>query len=191
MRMVPRRVVCYYKFNAKSWWKKMREGGFSIWNGSIHLPFLLVSKCAQSRRRRKKTQRNESWAQSRRVVSYRATQWRIFYSWSVSSGYTEPLFIAFIREDMKELFYAPVNSHFCSQCLLQEGKLFIWQSFTHAPFFSVIQDESTCVITDNIFHSLSVVFYCCCVSLSVKRTALERHHCLDLRCQWRRGRIED
>lgn len=55
MRIVPRRVVCYYKFNVKSWSKKMREGGFGIWNGSIHLPFLLVSKCAQRRREKKKT----------------------------------------------------------------------------------------------------------------------------------------
>lgn len=190
MRMVPRRVVCYYKFNAKSWWKKMREGGFSIWNGSIHLPFLLVSKCAQSRRWRKK-QRNESWAQRGGIISYWPTRWRIFYPWSVPSGYTEPLFIAFIGEDMKELSYAPMNSHFCSQCLLWEGKLnLFFDTHLHMHLFSpcVIRDERTCVITDNIFQSLSVFFYCCCVSLSVKRTALERHHCLDLRCQWRRGR---
>lgn len=30
MRIVPRRVVCYYKFNVKSGSKKMREGGLDI-----------------------------------------------------------------------------------------------------------------------------------------------------------------
>lgn len=35
----------------------------------------------------KKPQRNESWAQRGRIISYRATQWRIFHSWSVPSGY--------------------------------------------------------------------------------------------------------
>lgn len=63
----------------------------------------------------KKPQRNERWAQRGRIISYRATQWRIFHSWSVPGGYTEPLFIAFIGEDMKELSSAPVNSHFCCQ----------------------------------------------------------------------------
>lgn len=77
---------------------------------------------------------------------------------------------------------------------LREGKLnLVFDSHLQMCLFSpcIIQDESWCVITDNIFHSLSVFFYCCCVSLSVKRTTLERHHCLDLRCQWRRGRSED
>lgn len=83
-----------------------------------------------------KKQRNESWAQRGRIISYWPTRWRIFYPWSVPSGYTEPLFIAFIGEDMKELSYAPVNSHFCSQCLLREGKLnLFFDSHLHMHLF--------------------------------------------------------
>lgn len=52
MRIMPCRVVCYYKFNVKSGSKKMREGGLGIWNGSIHLLFLLVSKCAGRKKAR-------------------------------------------------------------------------------------------------------------------------------------------
>lgn len=70
MRVVPCRVVCYYNFNVKSWSKKMREGSLGIWNGSIHLPFLLVSKCAQ---RKRKKQGVESWSWRKGIILYQTT----------------------------------------------------------------------------------------------------------------------
>lgn len=71
----------------------------------------------------------------------------------------------------------------------QKKTLFIFDICHLQMHFSscIICKESTCVIMDKVFHSLSVFFYCCYVSVSVKRTTLERDHCPGLRCQWRRG----
>lgn len=85
--------------------------------------------------------------------------------------------------------FRPVASCFCSQHSFSEGKtLFIFDSHLQMHFsLCVICDESPCVITDKVFHSLSVFLHCCYVSVSVKRTTPERGHCSGSRCQWRRG----
>ena len=133
MRIVPCRVVCYYKFNVKSGSKKMREGGLGIWNGSIHLPFLLVSKCAQ---RKRKKQGEKSWSRRRGIILYQTTRWSLFhplvwYKWLSSASV-----IAFISEDMEDWSYVPVASHSCSQSsFLEENSIYFWQSFTDALLF--------------------------------------------------------
>lgn len=76
MRIVPCRVVCYYRFNVKSGSKEMREGGLGIWNGSIHLPFLLVSKCAQ---RKGKKHSEKSWSRRREIILYQTTRLSLFH----------------------------------------------------------------------------------------------------------------
>lgn len=91
MRIVPCRVVCYYKFNVKSWSKKMREGGLGIWNGSIHLPFLLVSKCAQ--RKRKKSKARKADPEEEESFYTRPQGEAYFTLWSGTSGYPRLLFI--------------------------------------------------------------------------------------------------
>lgn len=48
----------------------------------------------------------------------------------------------------------------------------------------IICKESTCVITDKVFHSLRVFIYCCYVT---KKVSPERGHCSGLRCQRRQG----
>lgn len=127
IRIVPCRVVCYYKFNVKSGSKKMREGGFSIWNGSIHLPFLLVSKCAQ---RRGKSKARKADLEEEKSFYTRPHSEAYSTLWSGSSGYPGLLFIAFISEDV------PVASQFCSQSsVLEENSIYFWQSFTDALFF--------------------------------------------------------
>lgn len=110
-----------------------------------------------------------------------------FTLWSGTSGNSGLLFIAIISGDMEDWSYAPMASHVCSpNSFSEENSIYFWQSFTD--FSScIICEESTCVIMDKVFHCLSVFFHCCHVSVSVKKTTLERDHCSDSRCQWRRG----
>lgn len=114
VRSVPRRVACYYKFNVKSGSKKMREGGFSMWNGNIHLPFLLVSKCAQregkSRVRKADPEEEKSFYTRTHCEAYFTPQ-------TGTTGYPRLLFIAFITEDMEDWSHLSVASLFCSPLL--------------------------------------------------------------------------
>ena len=110
--------------------------------------------------------------------------------WSGATGYHRLLFIAFISEDMEDQS-VPVASHFCLRLFLR-GKLFILDSHLQMHLSScIIREEITCMIMDKVFHSLSVFLYCCCVSVSVKRTNLERDHCSGSRCQGRQGHSWD
>lgn len=47
--------------------------------------------------------------------------------------------------------------------------------------------KASCVITDKVFHSLSVSVHCGRVGMSAERTTPERGHCSAARCQRRRG----
>ena len=89
----------------------MREGCLGIWNGSIHLPFLLVSKCAlrtrKSKARKADLREEESF--------YTRTHGEAHFTLcSSTSGYPRPLFIAFIGENVEEQSYVPLVSHFYS-----------------------------------------------------------------------------
>lgn len=134
MRIVPCRVVCYYKFNVKSGSKKMREGGLGIWNGSIHLPFLLVSKCAQ---RKGKSKARKADLEEEKSFYTRTHGEAYFTLWSGTTGDPRLLFIAFISEDMEDRSYVPGASHFCLTELffLEENSIYFRQSFTDALFF--------------------------------------------------------
>lgn len=173
-------------------WEK--EASASEMEAFIFL-FLLVSKCAQSRRLRKKKP-NAMKAELQKEESFQTRPHSKEY-------FTPALFlVAILNLSLLHLSVKIWKSYLMhpwfhvsapSACSKRENSIYFLTVIYTCTFFSlcVIRDERMCVITDNIFHSLSVFFYCCCVSLSVKRTALERHHCLDLRCQWRRGRSED
>lgn len=133
MRIVPCRVVCYYKFNVKSGSKKMREGGLSIWNGSIHLPFLLVSKCAQ---RKGKSKARKADLKEEKSFYTRPRSEAYFTLWSGTTGYPRLLFIAFISEDMEDWSPMSLASHFCSHCFSsEENSIYFRQSCMDAVFF--------------------------------------------------------
>lgn len=189
MRIVPCRVVCYYKFNVKSGWQKMRvvEGGrLSIWNGSIHLPFLLVSKCVQ---RKGKARWGKLISKKRNHFIADHTVKHISPLGLVQAAYPKLLVILFYSSVK---VWTSVDLHFCSWFLLKESWyilkaistcfiLYLWK--THGRVLRVFFFFS--------FHFSSVFFSCWYVSVSVKRATFEREHCSDLRCQWRRGHSQD
>lgn len=186
MRIVPCRVVCYYKFNVKSGSKKMRERDLGIWNGSIHLPFLLVSKCAQrkgkSKGRKTDFEEEKSFYTRPHIVAY----FTLFFLVQVTIlGFFLLLSSVMIRKIVLMRLWFHVSA---PRALFERKTLFICDSHLQMHFSScTVSEESTCVIMDKVFHSLSVFFYCCYVSVSVKRTTLERDYCSWSRCQWRRG----
>lgn len=183
MRTVPCRVACYYKFNVKSWSEEMREGGLGIRNGSIHLPFSV----GQQMRSKGKGGGRKGASGEKLIVKER----NHFTAGHVAAKPISPFGLA--------------QAVMLGLCLLHSS-VKIWKSdhsfrFTfllpahsHLQMHfspSVICDESSCVITDKVFHSLSVFLHCCYVSVSVKRTTPERGHCSGSRCQWRRGHSWD
>lgn len=162
-------------------WEWWRGGG---WNGSIHLPFLLVSKCVQ---RKGKARWGKLISKRRNHFIADHTGKHISPLGLVQAAYPKLLVILFISEGMNVcgftllllIFVKGILIHFkqpfplASSCIFGKHVDEFYEFF----FFS--------------FHFSSVVFSCWYVSVSVKRATFEREHCSGLRCQWRRGHSQD
>lgn len=183
MRIVPCRVVCYYKFNVKSGWQKMRvvEGGGG-WNGSIHLPFLLVSKCVQSKG---KARWGKLISKKRNHFIADHTGKHISPLGLVQAAYPKLQVILFISEGMNVCGFTLLLLVFV------KGILIHFKSHSHLLHPVSLENTWTSFTSFFSFHFSSVVFSCWYVSVSVKRATFEREHCSGLRCQWRRGHSQD
>lgn len=137
----------------------------------------------------KEKARREKLISKKRNHLYQTTQWSLFHPLVWYNWLAEASVYCIHQWRYGRLILCACSFTFLLPEIFLRGKLyFFFDSHLQMQFSScIICEESTCVIMDKVFHSLSVFFYCCYVSVSVKRTTLERDHCSGSRCQWRRG----
>lgn len=142
MRIVPCRVVCYYKFNVKSWSKKMRGGGWGGWSASEMEAFIFPfcwSANVLKEKEKKKRQAEKSWSGGRGIVLYQTTRWSLFHPlvWLKQLSWAAVYCIHQWRNG--RAIICGLASDFCSRSSFwEENSIYIWQSFTDT-LFSVCQ----------------------------------------------------